>query len=155
MAVSGVGTKFRKWDAEATTPEWVAIAEVNSISGPTMTKDFIDVTSLDSTGGYRDFISGFRDGGTISLVMNFTYDNYLIMLDDFNALAGSDEFDYEINIDDTGEAATRSTFYFRGIVTECPVEIPTDDKITNNVTIKVKGKVYLKQGESTDAPVYA
>ena len=33
--------------------------------------DMIDVTSLDSCNGYREFIGGFRDGGTITMRMNF------------------------------------------------------------------------------------
>jgi predicted secreted protein len=68
LAVAGVGTKFQRWSGSA----YVSLAEVTSITGPTMTRDFIDVTSLDSTGGYREFITGFRDAGTISLNMNFT-----------------------------------------------------------------------------------
>ena len=66
-AKAGVGTLFRRWSGTA----WVNIAEINSISGPNMSRDTIDVTSLDSTGGYREFIPGFRDGGTVQLAMNF------------------------------------------------------------------------------------
>ena len=66
-AKAGVGTLFRRWSGSA----WDNIAEINSISGPNMSRDTIDVTSLDSTGGYREFIGGFRDGGTVQLAMNF------------------------------------------------------------------------------------
>ena len=48
-AISGVGTVFLR--------AGTALAEVNSITGPGMTRDFIDVTSLDSTSGYREFIA--------------------------------------------------------------------------------------------------
>jgi predicted secreted protein len=78
-AFSGVGTLFRRWSGTA----WVNIAEVNSISGPSMTRETIDVTSLDSTGGYREFIAGFRDAGTLQLTMNFTRSTYDTMKDDF------------------------------------------------------------------------
>ena len=63
-AFSGLGTKFLRWDSSNPTSsgDWEVIAEVISISGPTMTREFIDVTSLDSIGGYREFIAGFRDG---------------------------------------------------------------------------------------------
>jgi len=49
-AIAGVGTKFKRWNGSA----WVDIAEINSITGPSMSRDTIDVTSLDSTGGYRE-----------------------------------------------------------------------------------------------------
>ena len=36
MAISGVGTEFRRWNS--TTGEWDAIAEINSITGPGMSR---------------------------------------------------------------------------------------------------------------------
>lgn len=143
-AVSGVGTKFYRWNSVSAT--WEALAEVNSISGPSMTRDFIDVTSLDSTGGYREFIAGFRDGGTVNLTMNFTRSTYDKMKADFENDAAQH---YEVVLPDTGPADTsdvNTSFEFRGLVTELPLEIPTDDKITANVTIKIDGKVLVNSG---------
>jgi predicted secreted protein len=133
QAISGVGTKFKRSDGTS-SPTFVDIAEVNSITGPSMTRETIDVTSLDSTGGYREFIAGFRDGGTVELNMNFTRDGYIVMKNDFE----SDVLqDYQIALPDTGG----TTFDFKGLVTDLPLDIPTDDKITVTVTIKVSGPV--------------
>jgi len=140
-AVSGVGTQFRRWNGSA----WANLAEINSITGPTMTRDFIDVTSLDSTGGYREFIAGFRDAGTISLSMNFTRATYDAFKADFED--PSSHF-YEICLSD-GEL---TTLEFEGLVTECPITIPTDDKITADVTIKISGPVTINSGTNTEAP---
>jgi hypothetical protein len=60
-AFAGVGTVFKRGA--------VAIAEITSISGPNLTRGTIDVTNLDSTNGYREFIAGFRDGGEVTLSM--------------------------------------------------------------------------------------
>jgi predicted secreted protein len=134
-AIAGVGTKFYRWGGSS----WAAIAEVNSITGPSMTRDFIDVTSLDSVGGFREFITGFRDAGTVSLAMNFTAETYQIMKEDFeNDTAQS----YMICLPD--EAVT--SLEFLGLVTEIPLTIPTDDKITADVTIKISGTVDLTSG---------
>jgi predicted secreted protein len=129
-AVAGVGTKFKRWSGAA----WVTLAEVNSITGPTMTRNFIDVTSLDSIGGYREFITGFRDAGTMSLKMNFTPTSYLNMLTDFETAAAQN---YQIVLSNPDQTA----FEFEGLVTEVPLSIPTDDKITADVTIKITGPV--------------
>jgi predicted secreted protein len=137
-AISGVGTVFQRWSGSV----WEKIAEVNSISGPSMTRDFIDVTSLDSTGGFREFITGFRDGGTVSLTMNFTRTSYDKMLLDFE---DDDPHYYEIVLPDD----VNTSFEFCGYVTELPLEIPTDDKITANVTIKVSGKVTVNSGSGS------
>ena len=80
-AMSGVGTVIQRWDGSSA---WVAIAEVTNISGPGMVRDLIEVTSLDSTGGWREFISGFRDGGTVVLSMNYTRAGLNIFLADFD-----------------------------------------------------------------------
>ena len=72
-AFSGVGTIFKNGDGSS-NEGFAAIAEINSIDGPNKTKSTIDVTSLDSTGGYREFISSFRDAGQVVLNMNFTRD---------------------------------------------------------------------------------
>jgi predicted secreted protein len=133
-AISGVGTIFQR--------NGVPLAEVTSITGPTMTRDFIDVTSLDSTGGYREFIAGFRDAGTISLSMNYTKTTYTVIKQDFE---NPDPQAYTIIFDDTGA----SEFNFSGYVTECPLTIPVDDKITADVTIKITGKVYMEGVDST------
>lgn len=142
-AVSGVGTKFLRWSSSLAT--WVVQAEINSITGPTMTRDFIDVTSLDSTGGYREYIAGFRDAGTISLSMNFTRATYESFKTDYES---ADNQYYEIVLPDTEE----TTLEFMGLVTECPMTIPTDDKITADVTIKISGPVTINSGSFTEEP---
>ena len=140
-AVAGVGTEFRRWSGSA----WVQLAEISSINGPTMTRDFIDVTSLDSTGGYREFITGFRDAGTISLSMNFTRDTYDAFKADFESPLANY---YEIVLPD----AENTTMEFEGLVTEIPITIPTDDKISADVTIKISGPVTINSGSNTEAP---
>lgn len=136
-AVAGVGTEFRRWNT--TSDVWEAIAEINSITGPGSTRDTIDVTSLDSTGGYREFITGFRDAGTVRLDMNFTRSTYEIMLTDFES---DTAVNYEILLPDV----ENSTLEFQGLVTEVPLTIPPDDKITASVTIKITGVVTLNSG---------
>lgn len=130
-AFAGVGTVFNR--------ESTPLAEVNSITGPGMTRDFIDVTSLDSTGGYREFIAGFRDGGTVVLNMNFTIDTWQLMKDDFE---DDGVVAYSIELPDSDG----TTISFNGLVTECPITIPTDDKVTADVTIKVTGEVSVDSG---------
>jgi predicted secreted protein len=137
-AFAGVGTLFRRWSGSA----WANIAEVNSITGPGMTRDTIDVTSLDSTGGYREFITGFRDGGTVSLSMNMTRDTWDLMMTDFE----SDVLqNYEIVLSDT----ENTSIEFEGLVTEMPLSIPADDKVTMDVTIKISGAITVNSGASS------
>ena len=73
-AISGIGAIFQRWSGSS----WVAFAEVNSITPPNPTRETIDVTSLDSSDGYKEFIASIRDGGTVSLSMNFLVAGYTI-----------------------------------------------------------------------------
>lgn len=134
-AIAGVGTQFYR--------NGTALAEVNSINGPGMTRDFIDVTSLDSTGGYREFTAGFRDGGTVTLNMNFTRATYDLMKADFE---NDEEQIYEIVLPDDDVTSVE----FLGLVTELPLTIPTDDKVTADVTIKVSGAVTVNSGTGSE-----
>src|SRR5262245_21830965 len=49
----------------------IQIAEVTSISGPTMSSDLIDVTSQESSGGFREKIIGLTDPGELSFDIFF------------------------------------------------------------------------------------
>lgn len=69
-AISGVGAEFQL--GNAASPEvFSKVAEVLSISGPELSAEQIEVTSLDSTGGYKEFIPGLLDGGTVSIEFNY------------------------------------------------------------------------------------
>ena len=142
IAVAGVGTMFRRWNGTST---WEAIAEINSITGPGMSRDVIDTTSLDTTDGYRIFIAGFRDSGTIVLNMNFRRDEYDTMKTDFES---DDMQNYEIVLPDD----ENTTLEFEGLVTELPLTIPPDDKITVDVTIKISGKTEVNSGSASASP---
>jgi predicted secreted protein len=141
-AISGVGTIIQRWDGSS---EWVAIAEVTNISGPGLVRDLIEVTSLDSTGGWREFIAGFRDGGTVVLSMNYTRAGLDMFFEDFE----SDEVkNYEIILPD----AVDTSLEFEGLVQEFPLTIPTDSQITMEVTIKVTGQPTLNSGRNSSSP---
>lgn len=138
-AISGIGTKFSRWDTVGTSGDWVPLAEVNSITGPGMSRETIDVTSLDSIAGYREIIGGLRDGGTVTFSMNFTRANYDLMKTDFE----SDVLqNYQIMLPDDVDTA----FEFEGLVMELPLSITVDDKITIDVTIQISGQPDISSG---------
>ena len=140
-AISGMGVKFWRL-GDATW--WVSIAEISAIDGPTKTRETIEVTALDSTGGYREYIPSLREGGTISLTMNYSRTTYDIMNADFESNTVQN---YLISIPDS----SNTHMEFAGLVTEIPFSASVGDKITANCTIKVTGKVYVFSGVS-DSP---
>ena len=131
-AVAGVGAEFRRGDG-ASNEQFTALAEVKNITGPGLTRDFIDVTNLGSTGGWREFITGFRNGGEYTFTMNFIRSDFDLLYGDFNS---DDSRNYQVGLpdDDTTDIT------FAGFVTELPMNIVPDDAITVAVTIKITGE---------------
>jgi predicted secreted protein len=140
-ALTGIGTEFHRWNGSS----WDKIAEITSIKGPGMKRDTIDVTSLDSTAGYKEFITGLRDAGTISLAMNFTRAGLTLMKGDFES---EDLQYYEIIIDD----AVLTSLEFAGLVTELPLSIAATAAISMDVTIQISGVVTVNSGVNSGSP---
>jgi len=134
--VSGIGAQFRRWNSG--TGAWEKISLITKIVGPDSKRDTLDTTSLDTTGGYRTFLGGLRDGGSVKLSMQFSRDTWETMRADFE----SDTLqNYEIVLPD----ADNTSREFQGFVTEVPLNI--DEKIiTADVTIKISGQPTVNSG---------
>ena len=65
--IRGLGASISYLPAydDAGTPD--VIGSLTSIGEISPTADELDVTTLDSTGGYREFLAGFKDSGELSL----------------------------------------------------------------------------------------
>ena len=127
-AFAGVGTVFKRGV--------VGIAEIVSITGPNLTRGTIDVTNLDSTNGYREFIAAFRDSGEVVLSMNFTMATWQDFKDDFD---DDDPVTYTIVLPNT-EA---TEFSFGALITALGMAIPFDDKVSSDVTLKIDGELSI------------
>ena len=114
------------------------IGNVTNITGPSMSKDTIDTTALDTTGGYRTFITGFKNAGTLTFTLMFEKAHYSTLKSAFDSDVAKS---IEVILPDGATAETGSKLSFSGFVTEMPLTIPPDDKITCDVTIQISGPV--------------
>lgn len=69
QARAGVGARFQIGTGSPVT--YTDIAELTAISGPEISAEQWEATSLESTGGYKEYVPGFLDGGTISITLMF------------------------------------------------------------------------------------
>lgn len=135
----GFGTQFKRATTLVPGTTYETIANVTSISGPDRKRETIDVTAHDSPDGWMEFIGGLKDGGEVSLDINYdpaeaTHD----LDDDFNDATPRN---YQVVIlPDTDDEYTWS---IKGVMTEVSDEFPYDDKMARTVTIKVTGKPAL------------
>lgn len=131
-AFSGQGTIFNR----SGTP----ISEIKSIEN-TKSRETIEVTKLSDTDGYRRFIGGLRDAGSITMEMHFVRANYDLLNADYES---DEEQAYSIEFSDDAN----TTFSFDGLVTEIPFSTSVGEVVTSNVTIKVTGKVTVSGSSS-------
>lgn len=136
-ASTGVGAIFRRMVDSV----YEDIAEIVSIDGPSMTRETHDVTTLDSKGGYREHIPGFRDGGTVNLTCLFTRDAFESMKTDFDSDVVND---YEIILPDD----ENTTLNFEGFVTDMPLTVG-EAPMQFTVTIKITGETNLNSGSGS------
>lgn len=131
MAIVAMGTKLKK----GTT----AIAELTSIDGVSVSADTIETTALDTTGGYRTFVTSLKDAGEISLSGHFSYASHNSLLADFEAGTVST---YTIEFPDKG-TTTGTTWTFSGVITAFGTSAELEDLVGFEATIKVSGKPAL------------
>ena len=138
------GTKMAIWDptANAGAGAYVTIADVLDISGPSLARDALDVTSHDATEGWRDFIYGLKDAGEVTFDVLFdptepTHKNAQGGLL-FELAQGTAAQQFQITWPDG-----TTTWTFNGLVTGFEPGAPVEDKLTASVTIKISGKPTL------------
>lgn len=127
--VRSVGTTFKMGPTTATT----AIGGLTSIGGIEVSADTVDVTALDSEGGYREFLMGFKDAGDVSLE-GFLDDEDTGQAEAYTALESGDVQKCEINF------PNGSKWTFDGIVTGFSTGADLEDAVSFSATIKVSGK---------------
>lgn len=138
-AITAIGALLKKYD---TSTGWASVGEVTTISGPNMSRETIDVTSLASTGGYREFITGLRNPGTLTFTMNFNRTDYDTMKTDFDS---DDAVDYELILPDT----EKTSLEFSALVTELPLNLDPASQITCNVTFQITGSITINSGSGS------
>jgi len=115
------------------------IGGLASIGGIEIAADTMDVTTLDSDGGYREFIGSFKDGGEVPIEGYFRPEDAGQLAMQTSLDEGQPE-EYTIEFPTTPKA----TWEFQGVVTGFKVgDVDVDGTITFGATIKVSGKPVL------------
>jgi predicted secreted protein len=116
-----------------------SIAELNSIGGLSLSADSVDVTTLTSTDGFREFIAGYKDAGEVSLSGNFKPNDtngQAALLTNF--IDGSTDEYTIVFPEDLGYE-----WSFDAFVTGYSTAASLDGQVTFEATLKVTGKPTL------------
>ena len=144
---TGMGVQLQKSNGATPEPEYISVLGIKNVSGPDMSRDTHDVTDMDS-GTFREFIGGLVDAGEVSFEANFLPRDPSQNQSDGGFMA---EFDRG-SCDSRGrwrillpecEGEPSAYFEFDGIVTGQAIEMPMDDVMGFNGTIKLSGRPSL------------
>src|SRR5262247_1350807 len=126
------GTLLSVADNTGGTLNKMQIAEVTSISGPTMSSDLIDVTSQESSGGFREKIIGLTDPGELSFDIFFNQ-----TIPSHDAAAGL-LFIFSNKLSRFWQLklpASMGVWQFTGVVNGFEIDASVDDALKASVTL--------------------
>lgn len=133
--ISGIdafGTKLQRGDGGG--PEvFTDIANVTSVGGPGLSRETLDVTTHSSPEGWMEFVGGLKDGGEVSLDINYAPASHNALIADF---ADASPRNYKLVF----PSSPTSTWSFKAVMAGFEPDAPHDDKLTAAVTLKVSGK---------------
>ena len=142
----GHGTTLKRLDtsnatAHSSTTNWTAYGNIISFGGPNEAKDAIEISTMDSSTKFREFIPGMMDAGEITCELNYDGSNAgeANKLNSLFVSTASTDI-WRVTINDVPSAAS-SCSYFQsvGFVTSLGHSIPFDDKVTQSLTLKLSG----------------
>lgn len=115
-----------------------SVGRLTSIAGIEASAKTIDVTALDSTGGYREFLAGFKDGGEVSFSGHFDPGDV-----GQAAIYAAFESGATSTFKIVFPAALKAQWEFSGVVTGFSTGAELEDALTFEGTIKVSGEPIL------------
>jgi predicted secreted protein len=116
-----------------------SIAGLTSVNGIALTADTIDKTTLQSTGGYREFQGGFKDGGEVTASGFFEPSDTTGQVALYNAFEAGGAIPFSILF----PSAMGASWSFNGVVTGFSTGAELEDMVSFEVKIKVSGKPTL------------
>lgn len=130
QAMIGYNTLFQTGN-DASPQTFTTLAEVTGITPPSIARDTVDATHMQSPDKWREFVMGLKDGGEVSVEMNYTKANMAAVMA---------EFDSDVIKDRRIVFPDGSVWDFAAGCTGFEPEAPVDDKIVASATFKVSGK---------------
>ena len=131
MASNSLGTKIKLGEN--------AIANLTEISGLEISADTVEVTTLDSKDGYREFIGGLKDGGEVGVSGFFDPTTGKGQAEFLAALESGEVSDFAIEF----PSSIGKKWTFKGIVTAFTTGVSLEDPLSFEGSIKVTGKPTL------------
>jgi predicted secreted protein len=110
-----------------------AVAEVVSVDVMDVSVDDLDVTSHDSPSQWKEFLGGLKDGGELSMELNFDPELHATLL----SIVGVSR-DMRLMFPDGDNQVN-----FEGYINGMSAAAPHDDKLSASLSVKVSGPIAI------------
>lgn len=127
----GYGAQFQ-YDSDG-LGTFVTVANVTTVNGMDLSRNTDDVTAHDSPDGWMEFIGTLKDGGEVSLDINYRPS-------DHDTLSGQLDDEAARNYRVIVPSNPQVTWSFAAIMTGFSFSLPTDGRSEGTLTFKVTGK---------------
>jgi len=127
MAIKGYSTTI-KYGTSGGSPTTL-LGQVMDVTAPDQSVDDVEFTNNDSANGFKEYIPGLSDGGTVSFEVVYEESKNATMQTLLGAMKS-----WEITLPDD------STWDFEGYVNGLGHDVPVGDLVKNSVSIKIDGK---------------
>lgn len=123
---------------------YTQLAEVKSIGGPSLSRDSVEATNMDSADEFAEFLGGIADGGEIALTLNSRPDHAThggtsgLMADMLSGTTRSWQVKWP-----QFSSGSPPTMTFSGFLTAHEIQSATRELVTTSIRIKVTGKPTL------------
>ncbi len=115
-----------------------AVGNIINVGGPEMSRDAIDVSTMDSTSKYREYIPGMLDSGEVTIEIN--YDGTAAGTANFLSQQFTQTSQTITIVFPAQGAGGTSSWAIAGFMTGLGQATPFDGKVTQSVTLKLTGK---------------
>ncbi|HEY4544641.1 MAG TPA: phage tail tube protein [Tissierellaceae bacterium] len=120
--------------------EKAVVGGLTSINGLELSADTIDVTTLNSEGGYREFIAGFKDSGEVAV------SGYLLLDGGQSKIYDAFESGETVSCAIKFPKKINANWEFKAIVVGFSTGADLEDPLSFEATLKVSGKPTLNKG---------
>lgn len=120
---------------------YTKIGKVKSISGPGFNVDFVDTTTHDTVGNFREFAAILCSAGDISFTVNYDpADTTLAPATGlYNTMQGLTRIPFKLVFPPSDTLSTTMEFY--GYVSQHPFTFPVDNIVEATIGIKIDGAI--------------
>lgn len=139
LARAGIGAKIEYGDGES--PEvFTEVAEVRNISGPQLSRNTSDATTLDSAGGFEETIPALKTGGQVTLPILWI--NSAAQQDVYDMFDDDDAINWRITL----PTNPTTIFAFAANVTGINMDINPNEPMQAELTLTISGQVARTSG---------